>query len=339
MSDELNQLQTDVPSITVLMSVFNGECWLSEAIESVLNQSFTDFEFIIVDDGSIDNSLEIIRRFQEKDSRIIIIRKPNTGLADSLNHGLQSARGEWIARLDADDICEPTRLKKQIALAQTNPNIVFVGSGLTIINDAGLKKAIHLYPRRHSELLRQLQRVDKFPAHSSAFYQTKAIRAVSGYRQRIKRAQDWDLWLRLTAVGEMSCIREPLIQLRHHDKQISHDEAGQLQLFYSRVGQVSYWLRRSGAPDPVDADEIVFKAFLAWLQFRLTEEGFFVFHAHSVLLRSNYQAADNLFSNIMRLTVNCMKNSVFTVRFIQERILGDTLSRQLALEWLQRSNL
>ena len=131
------------PAITVLMSCFNAARWLEESINSVLKQSYTDFEFIIVDDGSTDNTLDIIYRFAATDSRIVVITKSNSGLSDSLNVGLKIAKGEWIARLDADDVCEPTRLEKQAELAFANSNLVFIGTGLTIIDDTGNKVIIY----------------------------------------------------------------------------------------------------------------------------------------------------------------------------------------------------
>jgi len=94
------------PTITVLMSCYNAERWLDEAVRSVLNQTFDNFEFIIIDDGSVDGTLSLVRRYASTDSRIIVVAKQNTGLSDSLNVGVQMARGKWIARLDADDLCE-----------------------------------------------------------------------------------------------------------------------------------------------------------------------------------------------------------------------------------------
>ena len=182
-----------VPSVSVLMSCYNAARWLGEAIESVLRQTHTDFEFIIVDDGSKDDTPTILQRYSASDARIVIITKPNTGLGDSLNVGIRQVRGDWIARLDADDICEPTRLARQLELAQSNPSLVFVGSGLVIIDEHGAKLAIHHYPTRHTALLRQLRQMRKFPPHSSAMFRTTAARSIGGYRTRIRRAQDWDL--------------------------------------------------------------------------------------------------------------------------------------------------
>jgi len=325
-----------MPSITVLMSVFNGECWLNESIESVLHQTFKDFEFIIVDDGSTDNSLEIIERYKAQDSRIIIISKSNTGLADSLNQGIKKARGEWTARLDADDICETTRLEKQIERGRSNSNLVFIGSGLSIINEVGAKRAIYNYPSKHKFLLRNLITVRKFPAHSSAFYRTQVIRDLGGYRVRFKCAQDYDLWLRLSEVGELTSLSEPVVQLRRHTQQISNNDAGSQQLLYSRIGLVSYWIRKLGGTDPVDADETSFLIFIVWLQTLLNKDGFFESHAHFAQCRSLIRENVKSVRVIRKLIESCLQHPVFTVLFIKNKIWGEMLTHQLALDWLQR---
>ncbi len=336
MKEVLNKLQQDTPSISVLLSVFNGARWLNESIKSVLDQTFRDFEFIIVDDGSTDNSLEILEQYKAQDSRLIIISKPNTGLADSLNHGIQKARGEWIARLDADDICEATRLEKQIKRARSNSKLVFIGTGLTIINESGAKNKIYSYPSQHKFLLRNLITARKFPAHSSAFYRTQVIRDIGGYRLRIKRSEDLDLWLRLSEVGELTTLNEPLVQLRRHSDQISHDYDGKRQLFDSKIAMVSYWLRMLGCIDPVDADETSFLTFTEWLQTRLIADGYFERHAHFAQFRLLYLEATKSLSGILNLIVCCFQHPFFTALFIKNRIFGEKLTYQLALDWLQR---
>ena len=117
-----------VPSITVLMAVYNGDRWLAESIQSVLGQTFTNFEFIIINDGSDDYSPQIISQFAKKDSRIHVYDKENSGLTDSLNYGIEKAQGEWIARIDADDIWRSERLQKQIECVRLNTDLVLVGS-------------------------------------------------------------------------------------------------------------------------------------------------------------------------------------------------------------------
>jgi glycosyltransferase involved in cell wall biosynthesis len=280
MSEYGEIITKDTPLITVIMSVFNGCQWLSESIESVLKQTFTKFEFIIVDDGSTDNSVEIIQRYQSQDSRIHLISKDNSGLADSLNHAIQIARGQWIARLDADDICEPMRLEKQFEFSQHNPSIVFIGTGHSVINSQGQVEGTFSYPTNHEQLLGNLINIRKYPAHSSAFYKADTVRALGGYRPRIKRSQDCDLWLRLSEVGRLASLKEPLIRLRYHPEQISDIGGSKGQFFYSRMAMISYWLRIRGLTDPVDATESNYELFVKWLELQLKNNGLYEFHAH-----------------------------------------------------------
>ena len=126
-----------IPGVSVIMSVFNGEDFLADAIKSVLNQTFTNFEFIIVDDGSNDSSLAIIQSFQELDSRIKIIVHKNQGLAKSLNIGIEHSIGKYIARIDADDLCYESRLEKQYAFMEENHAVDLIGSSVDVINEDG----------------------------------------------------------------------------------------------------------------------------------------------------------------------------------------------------------
>ena len=120
--------------ITVLMSIYNGERFIRESISSVLNQTFKEFEFIIINDGSTDSSEHIIREFCVLDKRINLFNKQNSGLTKSLNLGLKMAKGEWIARIDYDDICEPERLEIQYCYAKANKSLVLIGSDFSIID-------------------------------------------------------------------------------------------------------------------------------------------------------------------------------------------------------------
>ena len=101
--------------ISVLMTVYNGERWLAEAIESVLKQTYTDFEFLITDDGSTDGTLEIAKRYARRDSRLSVISHPNWGISRSVNHALGLLKTDWVARFDSDDVMEPNRLERQLA--------------------------------------------------------------------------------------------------------------------------------------------------------------------------------------------------------------------------------
>ena len=324
------------PQITVLMSCYNASRWLDEAVGSVLNQTFVDFEFVIVDDGSTDATLQILRRHAAADPRVMIIEKRNTGLGDSLNTGIRQARGEWIARLDADDVCEPTRLARQIEFARTSTSLVFIGTGLSIIDEQGRRLQVHRYPTSHSGLLRHLRQVRKFPPHSSAMYRTTAVRAVGGYRTRIRRAQDCDLWLRLSSLGQLACIDEPLVRIRKHTDQISHEDFGKRQKIDSRLSLTSYWLRAHGSSDPVSGDEAGFDAFSCWLEARLHEERLFAIEALRAHLVDASQRAPNLFWGAMRIIGASLSQPSLVMRLIWQRLVGENLARQMALEWARR---
>jgi len=315
------------------MSCFNAERWLADSIESVLSQTWRDFEFILVDDGSKDATADIISHYRESDRRIVSISKPNTGLANSLNTGIACAQGAWIARLDADDLCEPNRLELQLHCASKQSNLAFIGTGLTLIDEQGIRMADHKYPTSHQGLLSHLQTARKFPAHSSAFIRTEAFRRVGGYRPQIRRAEDWDLWLRLSEVGELLSLSEPLVRIRKHGAQISHDEGGVRQKVDSHVAIVSYWLRRGGHPDPVDADNQRFELFRRWVQDRLDGEGVFEREA----LRSGIKqfAHESIFSSVVHAAGFIVSHPASLAALGLERFIGSSLPKRLAHEWVQ----
>jgi len=332
----MNKLQSIAPAISVLLSCYNGARWLDGAINSVLSQAFEDYEFIIVDDGSTDNSPEIIKRYAEQDARIVVIAKSNTGLADSLNVGIQQACGEWIARLDADDICEPARLEKQLAKARSNPSLVFIGSGLLVIDENGTVLKIFRYPASHGLLVRNLRTARKFPPHSSAFYRTDVVRSIGGYRTRIRRSEDWDLWLRLSEVGQLAAMDEPLVRIRKHSGQISHDESGRRQKIDSTVAIVSYLLRRYGFPDPIAADDEMFESFRAWVENRLDQERAFAFFDYCEGVKAVIAEMHKSPSALLAATKHIVSEPGFLTRFLRVRLFGESIPHRLANEWIRK---
>ncbi|HAS7841575.1 TPA: glycosyltransferase family 2 protein, partial [Vibrio cholerae] len=123
------------PKISVVMSVYNGEKYLGEAIDSILKQTFSDFEFIIINDGSTDKTLEIIKSYMKKDDRIVLVSRENKGLIVSLNEGLDLAKGQYIARMDADDISIKSRFEKQIEFLDSNPDIGVCGTWVEVFGE------------------------------------------------------------------------------------------------------------------------------------------------------------------------------------------------------------
>ena len=254
--------------ITVLMSVYNGERFLKESISSVLNQSFTEFEFIIINDGSTDNSINIIREFSFMDKRIHIIDKQNTGLTSSLNKGIEVAKGEWIARIDDDDICDLKRLEIQYSYAISKKSVVLIGSDYITIDDKGSQLKIYKYPSNHNKLKRLLVKERKIFPHSSFFIKTKSIKKINGYNERLKRSQDYDLCLRLSELGQIANIKNPLVQIRRHKDQVSHEDNGMRQILDCAVAFVGYLLRQKGLEDPTSkkSSDDLFKEFYNFIK-------------------------------------------------------------------------
>lgn len=335
---ETNARQTRIcelvkpPRVSVVMSCFNAERWLAQASASVLAQTFEDFEFIMVDDGSTDGTADAIERLSSLDRRVQPIRKPNTGLTDSLNVGIRGARGEWIARLDCDDLCEPTRLEKQLEVVRGDSTLILLGTGCVEIDEHGKAITRHAYPAGHSSLVRHLLRVQRFFPHSSAFFARKAAISVGGYRTRLQRAQDRDLWLRLSSHGRIACLREPLVQIRKHPGQISHDENGRRQMTDCRAGIVSYLMRRWGEPDPVEASDAEWRVFLSWLERRLEEEAVFESQNFYVGVRSELFQERSMIARELRLAIRVLR-SPYARLILRERLVGSGIPRRAAREW------
>jgi glycosyltransferase involved in cell wall biosynthesis len=215
-------MTADPPRVTVLMSIYNGQDYLHESVTSILNQTFSDFEFLIVDDGSEDKTGEILEAFRQKDSRIVVIRnKKNMGLTRSLNKGLAQARGEYIARQDADDISLPNRLEKQVAVLDDHPAFVLVSSNIEFID-------LHGRPVKRSDragdpdlIAWHLIFYNHVAGHSVVMFRRKTVTELGGYAERYRYSQDHELWIRLARVGDIVVLPDVLLQWRAHDENIS----------------------------------------------------------------------------------------------------------------------
>ncbi|MEA4851608.1 MAG: glycosyltransferase [Paludibacter sp.] len=197
--------------VSVVMSVYNGELYLREAIESVLNQTFNDFEFIIVNDGSTDKSIEIINSYT--DSRIVIVNQKNTGLSKALNNGIAIAKGEYIARMDADDISLPDRFEKQIGFLDSHPECVIVGSNAMLIDMYGE----FLFTSKVSLDWNEIKNVLPYSPffHSSVIFRKEIFSQCGGYFEKIKQDfEDRILWNRMSKFGDLRNLEDPLLQYR-----------------------------------------------------------------------------------------------------------------------------
>jgi glycosyltransferase involved in cell wall biosynthesis len=205
------------------MPVYNGERYLRPALDSILAQTFADFELIAVDDGSRDASLPTLREYEAKDSRVRVVSRANTGIVGALNDGLDAARGELIARMDADDISLPQRLEKQVAFLRANPDHVLVGSQVMLIDPEGAD----LCPKRDTEFTHD--RIDsahlnhRWPlVHPTVLMRKSALDAVGRYRTKYQWLEDLDLFLRLAEVGKLSSVPDVLLRYRLHTGSVCH---------------------------------------------------------------------------------------------------------------------
>src|SRR5258706_12177501 len=208
--------------LTVLMPAWNAEKFIAEAITSVLKQTFRDFELLIVNDGSTDNTLSEIKKVN--DPRIRVIQQEHRGIATSLNNGLKEARGIYIARFDADDLCNPERLEKQFYFLAKNPDYVVVGSDAEYIAENGE----HLFDfscigHTHREIMQKLYSGCPF-IHSGVMYRRDAVMNAGGYSADACSFEDYFLWTQLTGYGKYHNLGEKLIRVRFNPYSTTIDE-------------------------------------------------------------------------------------------------------------------
>jgi glycosyltransferase involved in cell wall biosynthesis len=204
------------PKVTVLMAVYNGGKYLKPSIESILSQSFKDFEFLIINDGSTDGSQAVIESYAKKDDRIRLISRANKGLIASLNEGLKKARGEYIARQDADDISVPLRLGKEVAYLDSHPSVALVGSNYAHIDTKGKKTGTITNIFTHPDDLKTALISCNQYGHGSVMMR-RSIFKKSGYYEDVLHAEDYDLWARISRVADVANIEEPLYLWRKHE--------------------------------------------------------------------------------------------------------------------------
>lgn len=203
------------------MAVKDGEKFVAAAIESVLSQTFKDFEFIIVDDGSSDSTGEIIENFSKKDDRILTIsNEENIGLTKSLNKAITLSTGTYIARMDADDISLPERLQKQVEFLGSNPACGMIGSWAEIIDVDSKRITDYKYPTKSEELKKVLINYNPF-VHSSIVFRKSIFEAVGLYDEDWRYAQDYELFFRIAEKYEIANVPEILIRHRIDENSIT----------------------------------------------------------------------------------------------------------------------
>ena len=210
------------PVISVLMTVFNAGRFLEPSIRSILNQTFHNFEFLIVDDGSTDGSADVTEAWAARDSRIQVIRnKENNGQTACLNQGLKLVRGRWTARQDADDLSHPSRLSKQYEFLITRPEIVLLGTNGRIIDAQDRLTGLLDAPLSQAGITWTSPFLNPF-MHTSVVFRTDIIRAeFGGYNPAYRIAQDYELWTRVIATHQSANLPQRLVCYRHLSASLS----------------------------------------------------------------------------------------------------------------------
>ena len=208
------------PTLSVVMSIYNGEAYLAEAIQSILDQTYRDFELIIVSEyGTSDRSLDVIASFH--DPRIVHIHNDEKlGLVRSLNKGMSNVQGQYIARMDGDDVCQKKRFELQIDYLERHPEVAVVGSAVTFIDDSGVHFSAHKYPDRPS-VVRWNMFFSSPLANSSVMLRSQILSVVGLYDERTPIGEDYSLWLRVLVVSDIANIRKALLNYRVHGGNIS----------------------------------------------------------------------------------------------------------------------
>jgi len=204
------------PSVSVLIPVRNGAAFILDAVESVLSQEGPDLELVVVNDASTDETSLILDSVDDPRLRVIDLDE-TVGTPRALNVGIEACQADLTARLDADDRCLPGRFAVQTEGMERHPDLLALGSGALLIDEKGAVRGRRDAPTGAS-VLRMLKWRNAF-IHSSMMYRTAAVRSVGGYSPLCRRCQDYELWLRLAAIGDLDNLREPLVGYRVHSGQ------------------------------------------------------------------------------------------------------------------------
>jgi glycosyltransferase involved in cell wall biosynthesis len=232
-----------VPRVSVIMAVYNAGPFLTAAVESVLRQSFLDFELIVADDGSTDGSGTVLEQFAADDHRIRLVRQQNLGHAPTLNKLAGMATGEFLARMDADDVCLPDRFERQVALLDDQPAVGVLGGFYEIIDHAGRPLRVMEQPTADADL-QEICLTGRVPiCHPLVMMRRNLFEQVGGYRPDLDPAEDLDLWLRMGEISELACLDQVLLRYRMHDKSLS-EAAGEKQSTNMKIAVEEAWRRR-----------------------------------------------------------------------------------------------
>src|SRR5580658_10136563 len=212
----------DDPLVSVVMSVFTGERFLRQTVDSILDQSFRDFEFIVINDGSTDDSASILESYQKRDPRLCVYEQENRGLLESLNRGCSLAKGRYIARMDADDIAVRDRLLWQVDFLEEHPEVGILGGNIEYIDAKGTVFDTFLHPIDDQAIRSALYQCEGSFCHPATIMRKAAFDAVGGYSTFFfDGGEDYDLWVRMAERSQLANLDRVVLKYRVHPSQIS----------------------------------------------------------------------------------------------------------------------
>ena len=263
------------PTVSVMMPVYNASAFVRDAIEGLRAQTWTDFELLVLDDGSTDDSGAIVDHVARADTRIRVIHRENRGIAKTRNELLHLARGEFVAVNDADDISLPTRLERQVQYLRAHPNCVAVGSRMRFIDPRGKEVCEYFTQTSHAEIEKvHLAGLGSAMGHSSVMMRREAALRVGGYREEFPVAEDLDLWLRLAEIGELANLPDVLVTYQLHEASISHQRDGRRDNPSARAVREACQRRGLPVPAALESDAPAVPPHLNWATLALADSNY-----------------------------------------------------------------
>ncbi len=236
------------PLVSVVMPVYNSSRFLPQALTSIVEQSFQDWEMICVNDGSTDGSDQILEQFSQHDARIRVVHQANAGIVSALNRGCGLVRGSVICRMDSDDIALPTRLETQFLYLRKVPECVVVGGAILEMDVDGDPLCCSHLPALHADIESNLLHRKTGLFHPTTMFRTDTFHAIGGYRAEYQWVEDHDLWLRLAQHGQLANLDEVVLCYRHHPGSVCWQRAAQQRELMARLMADAYAARGLALP-------------------------------------------------------------------------------------------
>ena len=240
------------PAISVVMPVYNAALYLRQALDSVLAQTFTDFEVVVIDDGSTDDSSAMLDDYARRDARVNVFHRENRGITATRNELITRCRGEFMAVFDSDDVCLPVRFERQLAHLRANPDVTCLGAAWELIDDHGRRLTKITPPLADADVQAVALKGHSPMCHSATIMRLDAVRRVGGYDPGLQQAEDLDLYLRLGELGRIENLPEILLQYRVHPASVSERKCVEQRACARRACEAA-WARR-GIEGTFEAD-------------------------------------------------------------------------------------